>query len=290
MSIELLIISNNDCRFVRSLLPMVSMLGSGISFNKTVLINSNGFKQVEHDYYLSRDDIDVVVDMRKDYLQWYGKIIDNYVQNISDSDYILFLHPDCFPITEGWGTVLYNKCKETDISGFAYINSMNDGIVLDASAFMINRNYFAENNISLDIKSLPLDFKRFEFKGYPIGIRCGNRDDILFDIGTPVCDNKLREGKNPFIMRYNKMFSLPYYFNHCRQGTGAINSGVHPLYGNDTRYYDREERKKIFQPLFDLYFSDMYQHFNLFEIVSEDDCPVLLKEDNFTRDFELEPF
>jgi len=258
----------------------------GINIDSVTLVNVNGIHEEEHEYLKSRPDITRVLDYRKEgEYQWFGNVLDRFIYNDVISDYVLLMHPDCFPIRKNWGRILYERVIKSDIAGFPQI--IVDGINLYSNACMINPNFITTNKLSFNYQYVCRTDETIRYKNYMLGVCHRDRMDYkLLDIGTIACGKAIEEGKDPFIMK-----PLYNYFVFGVIGHVIMNADIHPNFPNGFPHNLTDKaRREFLRPLFDLYYRKKYRNLNLNTIVSQDDCPENLRSDLFTQLYEILPF
>jgi len=284
--IDLVIFYSNEFRCLRTLLACLKQVPAGINIDSVTLVNVNGIHEEEHEYLKSRPDITRVLDYRKEgEYQWHGYVLDRFMQKDVRSNHVLFIHPDCFPIKENWGNILYEQLLDNYIIGFPSI--VDNTIVLNTAVFMVESFFIQNNSISLSNVVEPIESPVFVYKNYDVGECRKDRDDRLFDTGTMACIEALKVSADPFLN-----CDVSDYFIHCFHASLIFNDNMHPHYSKTDfpTNLSNDYKRYVLQPLYDLYFDKKYKGYKIYETVSNDDCLDDLRSDIFTDLFNLEPF
>jgi len=288
--IELLILSSNELRYVRTLLACLKTVKSGIDIDLVTLVNL----EEEHEYLKSRNDIDRVLDYRGlgEY-QWMDQITDYFLRNDAKGDFVLRLHPDCFPIKDNWAVPLLDKAEKYGIGGYCVLfeELVENGVDISSYVIMFNVEYICKNDLST------LCFFLRENEPVVIYESCelihkipppANKFLIESDLGIAIYS--VLDGGKPIVLDTSNFELVHDYFLHMNAGSVVINSSYHPLSNFKIPVFATVTMYAQLSKLHKLYTSDKYAYLDIYNEVKSDGCPKELQRDVYTFLYEMDPF
>jgi len=291
--VELVILSSNELRYVRTLLACLKAVNPGIDIDLVTLVNVNGFLKEEHEYYKNRPDIDRVLDYRSlgEY-QYMEQITDYFLRNDAKGDFVLRLHPDCFPIKDNWAVPLLDRAKKYGVGGYCALfdSSEEQGINISSQVIMFNVKYICDNELSTLCFFLRENEPIVMYENYELRLwfKSINKFFIESDLGIVIYS--VLDGGKPIILVPDNVDLISNYFLHIRFGSIVANSSYHPLSNFYISIFDTNTMHIRLAELHELYTSKKYSYLDVYNKVKSDGCPKELRQDIYTVLYEMEPF